>query len=207
MATTREPRMVFVTPDGKVSATPQARMWVRIERGGVQQVRYDCLPPDRRVEWDAFEEVLLRLGLGKAVYVAGRFRSRPEGEWYQTGREGEWFLPNSKGDGVVYGMWRVQSRDSLHKHLTEDVLGFREWLVFLVTPTALPSDEAVRVAKHMDRHGALGRAFSEWCPNAYCGMAEGDDFNGFDLTCRSDAVEEVVGVIKAVLRQYHIDDP
>ncbi len=174
-----------------------AHVTVAIERGGPQWVSYAALQPDRRKEWDAFEQILIRLSQGMQLYVSGSFR-----HWPETLHER--FVMKKDHEGWT-GMCRIGSAEELHGLLVAnpDTVGYG----YLVTKSALSEKEAFRIVKR--HHGWWGgrdmdNCIIEACPLAFCGIEECIDRDWFGLECRLEDYQHIEQAIADTLKQFKL---
>jgi len=184
-------------PTSATRKVPCAHITVLITRGGPQWVPYTALSAHLRREWDAFEQILLRLSDGRCLYISGSF-NRAEGKTRERtvlkeGRE-EWT-----------GMCVVTTAQDLHAVLVENPLTIGYG--YLITERSLCEDEAMAVAK---RHHRLWGGHNmddqiiDSCPPAFCGIEECIDRDWFGLECRLGDYEGIARTIVDVLSEFEV---
>lgn len=192
----REPRIVRL-PVGLLSrrcAPLTTWIWVTLERGGGHYTAYAELTPERRKEWDAAEELLMRLSSGKHLYVSGTFEKAPDE--LQT-----WDYKEDRHSWL--GMCKVTARERLHGILVGNPL---ERYGFLVCTRELNSQEAQRVATiHQEREDMDRGLIVEMCPAAYCGIEDGEDRDCLRFVFRPSDEEEILSQIKKLLRDFALE--
>ena len=192
----RPARRIFVleAAESKDGSSAITSIGIRLDRGGVQCTPYDRLAPSRRKEWDAFEETVTRLAQGRHLYISGRFDHLPNG--LQT------VVVRQERRGVVVGMCRVPAKSDLHQVL----VGNRgNWLGYLVTDRLLSPDEGTRIAAMASASGMMNEKVFALCPNAYCGIEDGDDFDAFDLRCRTRDAPDILAIVRSVFEELSIE--
>jgi hypothetical protein len=168
------------------------RAWVG--RGGQQWKAYEALPLAGRKEWDAFEEILMRLASHNHLYVSGLLDRMPAGL--------EAFASRRLRGGFA-GLCRVPCRTDLHHVLTWNPLG---WLGYLVSRSRLSAEDAMRLAKLLHKHSPVSALLFEWCPTALYGLEDGDDHDSLRVICRQEDRSTALKVIRDVLALFSDGD-
>jgi len=98
-------------------------------------------------------------------------------------------------------MCRVPAKSDLHHVL---VCNPGNWLGYLVTDRLLSPDEGIRIAAMGTASGMDENMFA-LCPNAYCGIEDGDDFDEFDLRCRTRDAPDILAIVRSVFEELSIE--
>jgi hypothetical protein len=135
-----------------------------------------------------------KLVQGRHLYISGRFDHLPNG--LQT------FGLRQERRGVVVGMCRVPAKSDLHHVLVGNP---GNWLGYLVTDRLLSPDEGIRIAAMDGAPGIMHGKMFALCPNAYCGIEDGDDFDSYDLRCRTGDAPDILAIVRSVLKERSIE--
>jgi hypothetical protein len=111
------------------------------------------------------------------------------------------FVVRQEHPGVVVGMCRVPAKSDLHHVL---VCNPGNWLGYLVTDRLLSPDEGIRIAAMGTASGMDENMFA-LCPNVYCGIEDGDDFDEFDLRCRTRDAPDILAIVRSVFEELSIE--